>query len=135
MPFKKQGEGFKLICDSIIRDASETAKSGKLCSFYIIWKLHKAANATGLRSRPIAAALVYVTGPASHFLHCQLQEEVWRHPHVLKDSLDLIRIIEAMRIDAVGQIRLTTADVSALYPSIRLERGMAALRWFMEVQD
>ena len=132
MPFKKQGEGFKLICDSIIRDASEAAKSGKLCSFYIIWKLHKAANATGLRSRPIAAALDYVTGPASHFLHCQLQEEVWRHPHVLKDSLDLIRIIEAMRIDAVGQIRLTTADVSALYPSIRLERGMAALRWFMD---
>ena len=27
---------------------------------------------------------------------------------------------------------LTAADVNALYPSIQLERGMTALRWFME---
>jgi len=27
---------------------------------------------------------------------------------------------------------LTAADVNALYPSIQLERGMAALRWFMD---
>ncbi len=41
-------------------------------------------------------------------------------------------MVETLRIDAVGQIRLTTADVSVLYPSIRLERGMAALQWFMD---
>jgi hypothetical protein len=84
IPFKWQGEGWKIVCESIIRDASAAAKTGQLCRFYIIWKLHKAANASDLRSRPIAAALDDVTGPASHFVHCQLQEAVWRHQHVLK---------------------------------------------------
>ena len=106
--------------------------AGRLCVFYIIWKLHKAANASGLRSRPIAAALDYVTGPASHFLHSQLKEAVWKHPHVLKDSLELIRIVGGLRFDAAEQIMLTAADVNALYPSIQLERGMTALRWFMD---
>jgi len=100
--------------------------------YYNIWKLHKAANASGLRSRPIAAAIDYVTGPASHFLHSQLKEAVWKHPHVLKDSLELIRIVGGLRFDADEQIMLTAADVNALYPSIQLERGMAALRWFMD---
>jgi len=90
------------------------------------------ANAAGIRTRPIAAAIDYVTGPASHFLHCQLQKEVWKHNNVLKDSLDLIRELETASFSAVGEIRLTTADVVALYPSIRLERGMAALQWFMD---
>jgi hypothetical protein len=103
-----------------------------LYKFYIIWKPHKAANAAGLRSRPIAAAINYVTGPASHFQHSQLKEAVWRHPHVLRDSLDLIRIVEGLRFDAAEQIMLTAAYVDALYPSIQLERGMTALRWFTE---
>jgi len=50
----------------------------------------------------------------------------------LKDSLELIRIVEGLRFDADEQIMLTAADVNALYPSIQLERGMAALRWFMD---
>ena len=103
-----------------------------MCNVYIIWKLHKAANATGLRSRPIEAAIDYVTGPASHFLHAQLKEAVWKHPHVLKDSLTLIRTLEGLNFEPSEQIRLTAADVNALYPSIQLDKGLAALRWFME---
>jgi hypothetical protein len=83
------------------------------------------ANAAGIRTRPIAAAIDYVTGPASHFLHCQLQKEVWKHNNVLKDSLDLIREFETASFNTVSEIKLTTADVVALYPSIRLEREMA----------
>ncbi len=30
------------------------------------------------------------------------------------------------------QTMLTSADVVALYPSIRLEEGMIALQWFMD---
>ena len=131
IPFKTQGMGWAHVAESILRDSSTAVKGGRLCKFYVIWKLHKTANAAGLRSRPIAAAIDYVTGPASHFLHSQLKEDVWRHPHVLKDSLDLIRIVEGLRF-ATGQIMLTAADVNALYPSIQLERGMTALQWFME---
>ena len=75
LPFKRQGKGWEMIVDSINRDSTKAAKGGRLCKFYVIWKLHKAANAIGLRSRPIAAAIDYVTGPASHFLHTQLKEE------------------------------------------------------------
>ena len=120
------------ICSSILRNAEEAVKGGRLCAFYIIWKLHKASGANGLRSRPIAAAINYVTGPASHFLHCQLQGGVWKHPHVLRDSLDLIRILEERRLESAGRAMLTSADVNALYPSIRLEQGMIAIQWFMD---
>ena len=132
IPFKAQGEGWKHVVESIVRDSSKAAEGRRLCKFYIIWKLHKAAGASGLRSRPIAAAIDYVTGPASHFLHCQLKEAVWKHPHVLRDSLELVRIIEGLSFGTAEQIMLTAADVNALYPSIQLERGMAALRWFMD---
>jgi hypothetical protein len=132
VPFKKHGQGWANMAESIIRDSKSVVKKGKLCKFYIIWKLHKAASASGLRSRPIAAAIDYVTGPASHFLHCQLKEAVWKHPHVLKDSLELIRIVRELQFDANEQIMLTAADVNALYPSIELERGMTALKWFMD---
>jgi hypothetical protein len=132
IPFKKEGMGWAHVAESILRDSSNAVRTGRLCKFYIIWKLHKAANAAGLRSRPIAAAINYVTGPASHFLHSQLKGAVWRHPHVLRDSLDLVRMVEGIRFDADEQIMLTAADVNALYPSIQLERGMTALRWFME---
>jgi hypothetical protein len=136
LPFKKHGLGWANIAESIIRDSKNALNKGKLCNFYIIWKLHKAASASGLRSRPIAAALDYVTGPASHFLHCQLKEAVWKHPHVLKDSLELIRIVRELQCElqfgAEEQIMLTAADVNALYPSINLERGMDALKWFMD---
>ena len=42
------------------------------------------AQGTGLWSLP-AAAIDYVTCPASHFLHSQLKGAVWKYPHVLKD--------------------------------------------------
>ncbi len=120
------------ICSSILRNAEEAVKGGRLCLFYIIWKLHKAPCANGLRSRPIAAAIKYVTGQATHFLHCQLQGDVRKHPHILRDSLDLIRILEDRQLKSAGRAMLNSADVVALYPSIRLEQGMIALQWFMD---
>ena len=101
--FKEQGTSWAYTCNSIIREATNAVKRGKLCSFYIIWKLHKAPSACGIRSRPIAAAIDYVTGPASQFLHCQLQTDVWKHQHVLRDSLDLIRILEQKRFESHGE--------------------------------
>jgi hypothetical protein len=37
-------------------------------------------------------------------------------PHVLRDSLDLIRILQGLHCNADEQIMLTAADVNALYP-------------------
>jgi hypothetical protein len=67
--FKEIGDSghgiLEYVYNSIIRDAEEVAEEGRVCNFYIIWGLHKAANASGLHSRPIAVVTDYVTGPAS----------------------------------------------------------------------
>ena len=73
-----------------------------------------------------------VTGSGGIERRDRLQTEVWKHQHVLRDSLDLIRILEQKRFESHGEAILTSADVNALYPSINLERGMTALSWFMD---
>ena len=84
-----------------------------------------------MRSRPIASNIGYPTGQISHFLQSQLIDAVSRHENVLKDSLSLIRLLEATPISPDQNILLTSADVVALYPSINIEDGMTALQWFM----
>ncbi len=58
LPFKKRELGLVNVVEKIIRDSKNAVdKEGKY-KFYIIWKMHKAADASGLRSRPIAAATI-----------------------------------------------------------------------------
>ena len=47
LPFKERGGGWLLLANSLIRDSERTAESRRFCKFYIIWKLHKKANAVG----------------------------------------------------------------------------------------
>ena len=103
-----------------------------LCKFYVIWKLHKPANVQGVRTRPISPNIGYPTGQISNFLHSQLAEAVFMHPHVLKDSLSLIRMLENMNLSPDQEIFLTSADIAAPYPSINIEDGLEAMRWFMK---
>ena len=111
--------------------ADDSLERGRLCKFYVIWKLHKQANAQGVRSRPIASNIGYPTGQISQFLHSQLIDAVNRHEHVLKDSLSLIRLLESTPFLPDQTFLLTSADVAALYPSININDGMTALQWFM----
>jgi uncharacterized protein (DUF4415 family) len=37
--FKKHGKGWKSLCESILRDATNVVKEGKLFKFYLIWIL------------------------------------------------------------------------------------------------
>ena len=103
-----------------------------LCKFYVIWKLHKPANVQGVRTRPISPNIGYPTGQISNFLHSQLAEAVFMHPHVLKDSLSLIRMLENMNLSPDQENFPTSADIAALYPSINIEDGLEAMRWFMK---
>lgn len=116
---------------SLTKWTEASLERGKLCKFYVMWKLHKKANARGVRTRPISNNIGYPTGQISHFLHCQLIDSVKRHPNVLQDSLELIRLLESMPISPEHELLLTSADVTALYPSINIEDGMKALQWFM----
>ncbi len=49
--------------------ADDSRKGDRLAKFYVIWKLHKKANAQGVRSRPISNNIGNPTGQVSHFLH------------------------------------------------------------------
>ena len=121
----------KPLVRTLTKWADHSSNRGRLCKFYVIWKLHKKANAQGVRSRPISNNIGYPTGQVSHFLHSQLIDAVNKHVHVLRDSLSLIRLLEATPISPNQNIFLTSADVTALYPSIKLDDGIQALKWFM----
>jgi hypothetical protein len=121
----------KSLARTLTKWADDSLKRNRLANFYVIWKLHKKANAQGVRSRPISNNIGYPTGQVSHFLHSQLIDSVNAHVHVLKDSLSLIRQLESMSFSPEQNILLTSADVAALYPSINIEDGMKALQWFM----
>ena len=84
-------------------------------------------------SRPIASRIGYPTGQVCNFLHSQLVDAVNNHQFILKDSLGLIRIMDSMNLSTAEDYFLTSADVVALYPSISIEDGLAALQWFMKV--
>ena len=53
----------------------------------------------------------------------------FRNEHVLKDALTLIRGMDSMQPGP--NLRVTTFDVTALYPSIDFEWGHNSLRWFL----
>ena len=127
----KDDEDIRKLSSKFLRWAEESVENKILCKFYIIWKMHKKADKRGGRSRPIASNTGYLTAQISHLLHSQLIEYVLNHPHVLIDSLTLIRILENFDVNAHKQVFITTADVTALYPSINIEAGLEALRWFM----
>ena len=121
----------KSLAQTLKKWADDSKKRGRLANFYVIWKLHKEANRHGVRTRPIASNIGYPTGQISQFLHCQLVNYVNEHSNVLKDSLSLIRLLESMTFLPGQTILVTSADVTALYPSIDIEDGMTALKWFM----
>jgi hypothetical protein len=73
----------KTLARTLMKWADDSVKRGRLANFYVIWKLHKKANAQGVRSRPISNNIGYPTGQVSHFLHSQLIDAVNAHSHVL----------------------------------------------------
>ena len=65
-------------------------------------------------------------------MHGQLVDAVFKHQFVLKDSLSLIRQLESIHVPENSELLITSADVAALYQSIDIEQGLAALDWFIK---
>ena len=61
----------------------------------------------------------------------ELAPKVFSHQFVLKDSLPFIRMIDTLNTPFNDNLRFATYDVTALYPSIDLERGLKSLEWFL----
>jgi hypothetical protein len=96
----------KPLACTLTRWADDSVKQIRLADFYLICKLHKKANAQGVRSRPISN-IGNPTGQVSHFLHSQLMDAENAHTHVLKDSLSLIRQLESLSFSPEQDILLT----------------------------
>lgn len=101
----------------------------RLARFYIIWKIHKDAHSPP--GRPIASAIGTVTANASRWLDSMLQPTLVDHRWILRDSTQLVRILDSIDVSSHRSVSLVTLDVTALYPSIDIDRGLDALRQFL----
>ena len=118
----------RLIASTCGKTALLAAKRGKLASCYIIPKLHK----NPIASRLIIPAFDTVAAPLADYLHESLFAEVAKHRYVLRDTNHLIKQLEIANRSGMSAVQcIVTADVTALYPSIKLLHGLEALRSFM----
>ena len=121
---------------SVIRKLREwntiAVEKGELCSCYPLAKVHKSPDENGVFSRLIIPGEKYITEQASNFLDSQFQSAVSKNDIILKDSSQLVAILDQMTIQEGEELLLNSADVTALYPSINIEDGLKALDWFMD---
>ena len=126
-PFRKI-KGFQTLFRTLDNYHRCCLEEPKLCPLKLLYKIHK----PGISVRPIIDNTNYYTSQTSTFLHCQLGPKVFDNPFVLRDSLTLIRQVKEVKVEAGHTLRFATFDVTALYPSIDLERGLNSLTWFLK---
>jgi hypothetical protein len=129
-PYCQDCPAIQQLSGNFLKWARHSVAKGTLCRFYVVWRLHKGANSRGVRSRPIAPNIGNITGQFLQFLHGHFI--VFKHQFVLKDSLTLIRQLESIHVPENAELLITSAEVAALYPSIDIEQGLAALDWFIK---
>ena len=126
--------GFKSTLYTMDKYHQGAIDSPHLCPIDLLMKEHKPPSSSGLRTRPIIPNKNYFTCQDSNFLHCMLAPKVFSHPFVLRDSLSFVRMLDKLNVPSDNSLRFATYDVTALYPSIDMERGLQSLQWFMETE-
>jgi hypothetical protein len=126
--------GFKSTLYTMDKYHQGAIDSPHLCPIDLLMKEHKPPSASGLRTRPIIPNKNYFTCQDSNFLHCMLAPKVFSHPFVLRDSLSFVRMLDKINVPSDNSLRFATYDVTALHPSIDMERGLQSLQWFMETE-
>jgi hypothetical protein len=92
--------------------------------FYLLPKLHKSP----VSSRPIVSCIRSVTSPVSVLLDHLLQPLVQQLPTVIKDSRQLVQLLEHTTFDKNDDIVLLTSDISSLFTAIPLDQGIELVR-------
>ena len=108
-PFKKYSDNEDIPC----------------ANFYMLIKLHKPPP-TPMMGRPIAASIRSLTYNASKLLDKHLQPIMKKFNSYLKNSFDIIEIIEERSFPPDSVI--LTGDVNNLYPSINIADGLSAVK-------
>ena len=98
--------------------------------FYITAKVHKKP----VKGRPIVPSMTWMTFHLSQWLANQLNPLLTSTEWVLKDSYDLLASLKQLN-DLPHTIRVATADVDALYPSMDINTGLTLIKDFIEELD
>jgi hypothetical protein len=97
--------------------------------FYITAKVHKKP----IKGRPIVPSMTWMTFHLSQWLANQLNPLLPATEWVLKDSYDLLSSLKNINdTNTSNDIRVASADVEALYPSMDIKLGLHLIKQFIE---
>ena len=97
--------------------------------FYITAKVHKQP----VKGRPIVPSMTWMTFHLSQWIANQLNPLLPSTEWVLKDSYDLLASLKLINeTDLPNTIKVASADVEALYPSMDITTGLQLVSQFIE---
>ena len=103
----------------------------RLCPIDLLMKEHKPPTISGLQTRAITLHPMTTIILVRFLIFC-IKYWLQNSQHfVLKKSLSFTQTINILNKPFTDNLRFATYDVTALYPSIDLERGLKSLEWFL----
>ena len=100
--------------------------------FYITAKVHKKP----VKGRPIVPSMTWMTFHLSQWIANQLNPLLPNTEWVLKDSYDLLSALKQINQSTLpNTLRVASADVDALYPSMDINTGLQLVKNFIEELD
>jgi hypothetical protein len=97
--------------------------------FYITAKVHKKP----VKGRPIVPSMTWMTFHLSQWIANQLNPLIPATQWVLKDSYDLLEALKQLNLTELPTtMRVASADVDALYPSMDINTGLQLVQQFIE---
>ena len=100
--------------------------------FYITAKVHKKP----VKGRPIVPSMTWMTFHLSEWIANQLNPLIPSTQWVLKDSYDLLEALKQLNLTELpSTMRIASADVDALYPSMDIKTGLQLVQEFIEELD
>ena len=110
----------------------EEDEEWKPMRFYITAKVHKKP----VKGRPIVPSMTWMTFHLSEWIANQLNPLIPHTEWVLKDSYDLLETFKQLNnTDMPNTMRVASADVDALYPSMDIKTGLQLVQQFIEELD
>ena len=98
----------------------------KLCRMYFLPKLHK--KAVGMR--PICASQGWITYWTSVYIHLTMYPLLKAIPTYIANSAELVSKLD--QVKPPDYFQFIAADVDNLYPSINIDEGLDALKYFLK---
>lgn len=109
-----------------------TIQHPRIPTFYTLPKVHKdPLNPPG---RPIVSGIDSLTSPLSKFVDHFIRPYAEKLPSFIKDTTDMIVLIESLG-PIPDDVILATFDVESLYTNVPHEGGLHAVSHFLEQQD